>query len=144
MKNFCYNVNTYCENEELTYRTNDIHHALDDFFESVNEGVHADIVNGYTGEVLAIVNNPECEDYATDEMALMMAGYLAEQNQVDAEDVPICSSCGGEIDENGNCEWCGRHYGSVDVPAEETGSLLDFLEEMVAQGKAIKLGSLPS
>lgn len=116
MKNFCYNVNTYGENEELTYRTNDIHHALDDFFESVNEGVHADIVNGYTGEVLAIVNNPEGENYATDEMALMMAGYLAGQS------------------------W-GEDEGEEE---EETGSLADFLDEMVAQGKAVKLGGLLS
>lgn len=79
MKNFCYNVNTYADNEELTFRTNDIHHALDDFFESANEGVHADIVNGCTGEVLAIANNPEGESYTTEEMALMMVGYLAEQ-----------------------------------------------------------------
>lgn len=114
MKNFCYNVNTYAENEELTFRTNNIRHALADFFESANEGVHADIVNGCTGEVLAIVNSPECEDYATDEMALMMLGYqYAEVRDEDEEE-------------------------------EETGSLVDFLDEMVAQGKAVKLGGLSS
>ena len=117
MKNFCYNVNTYAENEELTFRTNDIRHALDDFFESANEGVHVDIVNGFTGEVLAIANHPEGESHVTDEMALMMTGYLAEQAR-------------GEEDE--------------DDEEEETGSIVDFLEEMVAQGKAVKLGGLPS
>ena len=81
MKNFCYNVNTYTDNEELTYRTNDIKHALDDFFESACEGVHVDIVNGCTGEVLAIANSPDGDSYTTDEMALMMTGYLCEKRE---------------------------------------------------------------
>ncbi len=80
MQNFNYNVNTYFDGEELTYRTNSIHNALTSFFDDVNEGYHTNIVNGFTGEVLAIANSPEGDDFATDEMALMMVGYLAHEN----------------------------------------------------------------
>lgn len=78
MKNYQYNINVYSENEEITHRTNDIKSALDNFLNQVAAGVHTDIVNGFTGEVLAIAHCPEAEadNYVTDEMLLMIVGHL--------------------------------------------------------------------
>lgn len=81
MKNFNYNVNSYfADGCEMTFRTNNVNDAIGAFFENVENGVHCDIVNGFTGEVLVIANSPEGDDFATDEMALMMVGYLAHEN----------------------------------------------------------------
>ena len=80
MKQFNYNVNSYfADGCEMTFRTNNVSDAIGAFFENAENGVHCDIVNGFTGEVLALCGHPEGEDFATDEMALMMLGYLAEQ-----------------------------------------------------------------
>ena len=73
-----YNVNAYFDNAETTLKTNDIKTALDEFFECVEEGVHCDIMDGFTGEILVSANTDE--PWITDEMSLMMLGYLcAEQ-----------------------------------------------------------------
>ena len=149
MKNFNYNVNSYfADGSEMTFRTNNVRDAIEAFFENVENGVHCDIVNGFTGEVLALCGHPEGEDFATEEMALMIVGYLAEQAWGEGEDeeVPTCQSCGGDIDEEGVCAWCGRLYGSADVPAEGVVAdpIIAMLDDLVAQGKAVKLGGLPS
>lgn len=78
MKNYLYNVNVYGENDEATFRTNDVRDALDSFLKAGAQGIHCDLVNGCTGEVLAIVNCPDCEDYATDETMLMIQGMIFE------------------------------------------------------------------
>lgn len=153
MKNFNYNVNSYfADGTEMTLRTNNVRDAIEAFFENVENGVRCDIVNGFTGEVLALCGHPEGEDFATDEMALMFLGYLAEQawgedeDEGEEENVLVCQSCGGSIDENGNCEWCGRFFGAADVPADGVVAdpIIAMLDDLVAQGKAVKLGGLPS
>ena len=83
---FQYNVNAYAENEELTYRTNNPRRAIEDFLENAREGMHTDILNGCTGEVLAIANHPSGEKHCTDEMALMILGYLMEESWGSAEE----------------------------------------------------------
>ena len=83
---FQYNVNTYAENEELTYRTNNPRKAIADFLESARHGAQTDILNGFTGEVLAIANHPSGEKHCTDEMALMILGYLMEESWGSAEE----------------------------------------------------------
>ena len=113
MKNFAYNVNTYCENEEFTFRTHSITNALAEFFENVAEGYHTNIVNGFTGEVLAIANNPEGEDFVTDEMALMLLGHMCAEAWGEEEDEPVPVDGGG----------LGLH---------------DLLEALVTEGMAIK------
>ena len=96
--------------------------AIQEFFDYVADGVHCDIVNGFTGEVLAIACSPEGEDFATDEMALMMLGHM-------------CAEAWGEDDEPAH-----------DVPAEGVVAdpIIAMLDDLVAQGKAVKLGGLPS
>lgn len=78
MKNYNYNVNIYTKDSEATFRTNDVRDALDTFLKTGAQGTHCDLLNGYTGEVLAIVNCPDCEDYATDEIMLMTEGMFFE------------------------------------------------------------------
>ena len=131
-KNFAYCVNAYFEKAETTLRTNDVNVALKEFMDYVEDGVTCDVVNGFTGEVLAIANNPDHENYATDEWALMMGGMLylydlaeaqvEEEEDEPAEEVPVCAV---------RCDALPMDFA-------------DLLETLVAEGKAIKLGGLPS
>lgn len=125
MKNYAYNVNVYGENDGATFRTNNVRDALDSYLKAVAQGGHCDLVNGYTGEVLAIVNCPDCEDYATDETMLMIKGIIFE----DLEGEEIAP----EAEED-----------DPEPEAVEPDDLFAFLEQMVAEGKAVKLGGMPS
>ena len=129
MKNYLYNVNVYGENDEATFRTNDVRDALDSFLKAGAQGIHCDLLNGCTGEVLAIANCPDCEDYATDETMLMIMGMLFEV--LEGEELapePVKP----EAPVSGVC---------CDAAPDD---LLMLLEQMVAEGKAVKLGGLPS
>lgn len=120
-KNFAYNVNAYFDKAETTLRTNDVAVALKEFMSYIEDGVTCDVVNGFTGEVLAIANNPDHENYSTDEWALMMGGmlYLYDLAETQAEEEE-------EEDE-------------TPVPVDGGGlGLHDLLEALVAEGSAIK------
>lgn len=125
MKNYNYNVNIYTENSEATFRTNDVRDALDTFLKTGAQGTHCDLLDGHTGEVLAIVNCPDCEDYATDEIMLMTEGMFFEALE-DEEIAP-------EVEED-----------EPELETVEPDDLFTFLEQMVAEGKAVKLGGLLS
>lgn len=121
MKNFAYSVNSYfADGSEITLRTNNVRDAIEAFFENVENGVWCDIANGFTGEVLAMAGNPDGEDFATDEMALMMVGYMC----ADTWENPTPPT-----------------EDEVDVPVDP---IIAMLDDLVAQGKAVKLGGLPS
>ena len=122
MKNFNYNVNSYfADGCEMTLRTNNVGDAIGAFFENVENGVHCDIVNGFTGEVLALCGHPEGEDFVTDEMALMMLGYMCAENWGEDEDAEP----------------------THDVPADGVvvDPIIAMLDDLVAMGKAVKLPS---
>jgi hypothetical protein len=124
MKNYSYNVNIYTE-DEMTFRTNDVRGALDTFLNAKVQGVHCDLLDGHTGEVLAIANCPDCEDCATPSTMLMIKGMLFES--LEGEEI-------APEDEE-------------DDPEPETvepDDLFTFLEQKVAEGKAVKLGGLLS
>jgi hypothetical protein len=93
MKDYQYNINVYSENEECTYRTNNIKSALDNFLDNVAEGVHTDIINGFTGEVLAIANCPEGHNYVAEEMALMIIGHLCAEAWGGTEELSASAIC---------------------------------------------------
>ncbi len=114
MENFNYNVIIHNNGNEIVIKTNDVTYAIREHLRACEAGCEVCLCNGFTGEVLC--HNGD-EPWCTDEMALMILGYLCAENW-------------GEEDE--------------DEEEEEAGSLLDFLDDMVAQGKAIKLGGLPS
>ena len=145
MENFNYNVIIHNNGNEIVIKTNDVHYAIREYLRADEAGCEACLCNGYTGEVLC--HNGD-EPWCTDEMALMVLGYLCAENwgEEEDEDVPTCSMCGGELDEHGVCEYCGVVDGSAVVPADGVvaNPLIAMLEELVAQGKAVKLGGLPS
>ncbi len=124
MKTFRYHVNAYFNHAETTLRTNDIRIAIREFFDYIEDDVQCDITDGTTGEVLAIANNPDMANYTTEEMALMMLGVLAEDawGHAEAEEAE-CIDC--------ECE---------DEDTAPVG-LLEMLDALVADGKAVKLPS---
>lgn len=97
MMNYKYEVNTYMNGEEVILRTNNPRNAIHAFFEALEIGAHVNIVDGTTGEVLAIANCPDMDNYTTEEMALMMLGYLmeAEWGHAEAEEAE-CVDCEDE------------------------------------------------
>lgn len=78
MMNYKYEVKTHLDGEEIIFRTNNPNHAIRECFDACEESLHVSIMDGLTGEMLAILNTPEVDDYVTDEMALMMLGWLCE------------------------------------------------------------------
>lgn len=149
MKNYLYNVNTYGKDDEATFRTNDVRDALDTFLKAKAQGIHCDLLNGYTGEVMAITNHSDSEDYATDEATLMIKGMVFEGLEGEdtapeaEEDEPACGECGGPVDANGACQHCGVEDDTLRTEEDdpELDDLFAFLEWMVAMGK---LGGMPS
>ena len=97
MKNFRYNVNAYFEKAETTLRTNDVKVAVQEFMDYLEDGLTCDVVDGCTGEVIAIANNSNHDDYATEEWALMMRGMLYLNDQVTAQaEEDECTECEDE------------------------------------------------
>ena len=92
MENFNYNVIIHNNGNEIVIKTNDVSYAIKEYLRADEAGCEVCICNGYTGEVLC--HNGD-EPYCTDEMALMVLGYM-------------CAEAWGEEDED-------------DEPAEETG-----------------------
>lgn len=71
-----YVVESFYDDAKVTVETNDPEVAILEMIQRDMEGVHAHVVDGFTGEVLAIVNNPSDENYSTQEFALMTLGVL--------------------------------------------------------------------
>lgn len=83
MKNFNYSVIITTEDNRFTYETNDVREAIRAVFECGEDDAHICLCNGYTGEVL--YHNGE-EPWCTDEMALMMLGFVVEQASAEEEE----------------------------------------------------------
>lgn len=83
MKNFNYSVIITTEDNRFTYETNDVREAIRAVFECGEDDAHICLCNGYTGEVL--FHNGE-EPWCTDEMALMMLGFVVEQAGAEEEE----------------------------------------------------------
>lgn len=62
---------------ETELRTNDIYQALDVYLNRVQEGNPTLIMDGHTGEVVAIANHEDIEDHTNPEFTLIIRGYLA-------------------------------------------------------------------
>lgn len=115
MRNFNYSVIITTEDNRFTYETNDVREAIRAVFECTDENDQVCICNGFTGEVL--YHNGE-EPWCTDEMALMMLGYLMELawGEEDAEG-ETCDTCGGDV-VDGICQYCGRCVECEGEPVE--------------------------
>ena len=129
--------------------------ALDVFLTATASGIHTDLLDGYTGEVLALSNYSD-KDFATEEITLMIEGMLFEKGMVEPtlepkENEPACGECGGPVNENGVCQHCGVQDDTLRAKTDdpelktiEPDDLFALIEQMVAEGKAVKLGGLPS
>ena len=71
-----YVVESFFDDAKVTVETNDPEVAILEIIQRDMAGVHAHVLDGFTGEVLAIVNNPSGENYSTHEFALMTLGVL--------------------------------------------------------------------
>lgn len=69
----------YDDAEVITVKTNDPEIAIMELLRVDAKGVHANVTDGYTGEVLAIVNHPE--QFATPEFSLMVMDFLFKMEQ---------------------------------------------------------------
>ena len=88
----------YDDAEVITVKTNDPEIAIMELLRFDVKGVHANVTDGYTGEVLAIVNHPE--QFATPEFSLMVMGFLFKMEQEVAEEEELeCVDCGLEDEE---------------------------------------------
>lgn len=91
-----YEVSVFYDDAEVTVKTNDPEIAIMELLRADAKGVHACVTDGYTGEVLAIVNHPE--QFATPEFSLMVMGFLFKTEQEAAEEEEAeCVDC--ELDQ---------------------------------------------
>ena len=87
-----YEVSVFYDDAEVTVKTNDPEIAILEMMKADAKGVHAHVTDGYTGEVLAIVNRPE--QFATPEFSLMVMGFLFKMEQEVAEEEELeCVDC---------------------------------------------------
>lgn len=145
--NFSYHVHAYFTKAQTTLETNDVNVAIGEFMEYVADGVHCDIMNGHTGEVLAIANNPNDKDYATEEMALMVLGFMIKEAWGEnAEPEEICDTCGGEV-VDGVCQYCGRDI-ECEYEEPDPDPIYKEMECLSAEDIVLKMlqamGGLPS
>ena len=73
MENFNYNVIIHNNGNEIVIKTNDVTYAIREYLRADEAGCEVCLCNGFTGEVLC--HNGE-EPWCTDEMALMILGYM--------------------------------------------------------------------
>ena len=79
-----YEVSVFCEDAEVVIlKTDDPEIAIVELLRFDVKGIHANVTDGYTGEVLAIVNHPE--QFATPEFSLMVMDFLFKMEQEVAE-----------------------------------------------------------
>lgn len=88
MMNVKYVVESFYDDAKVTVETNDPEVAILEMIHRDMAGVQVLCVDGFTGEVLAIVNNPSGENYSTQEFALMTLGVLMAHQWGEEEDEP--------------------------------------------------------
>lgn len=72
-----YIISVFYDDAEVTVKTNNSEIAIMEMLNADQLGVEAHVMDGETGELLALVNHPE--QFATPEFSLMTLGYLAKQ-----------------------------------------------------------------
>lgn len=71
-----YVVESFYDDANVTVETNDPEVAVLEMIARDMDGVHAHCFSGETGEILVIVNCPDCENYITPKFAMMTLGVL--------------------------------------------------------------------
>jgi hypothetical protein len=94
-----YVISVFYDDAEVDVKTNDVEIAILEMLKADKTGNHAHVVDGFTGEVLAIVNNPDGERYCTEEFALMTLGFLFKMEQEASEEEEAeCVDCESEVE----------------------------------------------
>ena len=94
-----YVISVFYDDAEVDVKTNDVEIAILEMLRADKTGNHAHVVDGFTGEVLAIVNNPDGENYSTQEFALMTLGFLFKmEREVAEEEEAECVDCEPEVE----------------------------------------------
>jgi len=82
-----YAISVFYSDAEVTIKTDDPEIAILELLRADTNGNHAHVCDGYTGEVLALVNHPD--QFATDEFSLMILGVLMKHLwEQDEEPIP--------------------------------------------------------
>ena len=82
-----YVISVFYSDAEVTVKTDDPEIAILELLRADTNGNHAHVCDGYTGEVLALVNHPD--QFATDEFSLMILGVLMKHLwEQDEEPIP--------------------------------------------------------
>ena len=117
MMNVKYVVESFYDDAKVTVETNDPEVAILEMIQRDMAGVHAHALDGFTGEVLAIVNNPNGENYSTPEFALMTLGVLmAHLWESEEETAPFTNPNYSPATEHGGELMCVST--DADLPAE--------------------------
>ena len=81
-----YVISVFYDDAEVDVKTNDVEIAILEMLKADKTGNHAHVVDGFTGEVLALVNSPDGERHCTEEFALMTLGFLFKMEQEASEE----------------------------------------------------------
>ena len=93
-----YVISVFYDDAEVDVKTNDVEIAILEMLKADKTGNHAHVVDGFTGEVLALVNSPDGERHCTEEFALMTLGFLFKMEQEASEEEEAeCVDCEREI-----------------------------------------------
>ena len=77
MHQFKYVMTMYSEDLEQEWRMNDPVVLLDTLQELSHTGNHIDVIDGFTGEVLCVLNHPN--QFMQEEFSLMVLGRLMQK-----------------------------------------------------------------
>ena len=77
MKTYTYNITIHTEDNALTYSTNDVVDAIDTMLSMLvsDDTAPVEMIDGWTGELL-MYRSADGEHYITDEMGLMVMGFI--------------------------------------------------------------------
>ena len=93
-----YVISVFYDDAEVDVKTNDVEIAILEMLKADKTGNHAHVVDGFTGEVLALVNSPDGERHCTEEFALMTLGFLFKMEQEASEEEAECVDCEPEVE----------------------------------------------
>lgn len=114
-----YVVESFYDDAKVTVETNDPEVAVLEMIRRDMDEVHAHVFSGETGEILAIVNCPNGEDYSTPEFALMTLGVLMVhhwESEHEEEPAPFTNPNYSPATEHGGELMCVP--ADADLPAE--------------------------
>jgi predicted RNA-binding protein with EMAP domain len=77
MNKYLYELTHFAGDNEIVIKTNDIRFLLDTMLGIAGMGDHIEVIDGFTGEVLAVMNHPE--PYMQDAFSLMVLGRQMER-----------------------------------------------------------------